>query len=152
MSQMLHRHLARHQRQQLKAKRNTPGFESLVADNMNEIWKDIEGYEGKYQISSLGRVRSLEREVCGTLSCRMIPEKIMSQQSIHGYMAVWLRKQGEHKKAYIHRLVAYAFMGHCVSEQVNHKDKDRGNNHVTNLEWCTVQENIAHRDGADEPF
>lgn len=113
---------------------------------MTEEWRDIEGYKGKYQISSLGRVRSLSREVCTKTVCRTLPEKIMVQHSIHGYMAVWLRKPGEHKKAYVHRLVAYAFMGHCVSEHVNHKNKIRHDNTIENLEWCTVQENIAHRD------
>jgi len=115
---------------------------------MTEEWRDIVGYEGRYQVSNFGNVRSCQREVCGSIGCRILPEKNMSLHSTHGYLAVWLRKPGEHKKAYVHRLVAYAFFGHCVSEQVNHKDKDRSNNHITNLEWCTVQENIAHRDEA----
>lgn len=74
----------------------------------------------------------------------------------NGYQVVWLRKPGIHQKFYVHRLVASHFLKReDHHEQVNHKDKDRLNNTIENLEWCTWEENHKHRDGvvnSDEPF
>jgi hypothetical protein len=74
------------------------------------------------------------------------------------YQVVWLRRPGVHKKFYVHRLVAVAFLDPVDGKDyVNHKDKDRLNNHIDNLEYMTHQENCDHRDGKcppnnDEPF
>ena len=94
----------------------------------NEIWKDIEGYEGKYQVSNLGRVKSI----------RYGKEKILSPSiSNQGYIQVNLCKNGKQKWCLIHRLVALAFIPNPNNlPQINHRDEDKTNNKVENLEWC----------------
>ena len=102
----------------------------------DEIWKDIPGYEGLYKISSLGRVLSLRTGLFRK-----------DVQSGRGYRAVQLSdNNGKKKRHYIHRLVAYAFLGTPPSPtcEVNHKDLDKTNNVVDNLEWCTPEENMHH--------
>lgn len=119
-----------------------------------EIWKTIEGYDGNYQISNWGRVKSVEREFCTPVACQKLPERIMIlAKNNNGYMYVLLRKKHFRKKHYIHRLVAEAFFvkKNPESDQVNHKNKNRTDNHYSNLEWCTQTENCAHRDN-NEPF
>lgn len=98
---------------------------------MEEIWKDIKGYEGLYQISSHGRVKSF-------LRYKKILKPILKTD---GYLCVNLCKPL--KKFSIHRLVAEAFIPNPDNlPQVNHKDEDKTNNHVVNLEWCTQLYNI----------
>lgn len=117
---------------------------------MNEIWKDIEGYEGYYQVSNFGRVKSLER-VCrhplgGT---RKVNEKIMKfdVNKKWGYLRVQLSKHGIDNKYLVHRLVAQAFIDNPNNyEVVNHKDQNPSNNHSQNLEWCTIQYNNTYGD------
>jgi hypothetical protein len=119
-----------------------------------EIWKDIVGWEGKYQISNWGRVKSVSRKVCNAILCRTQPEQIMVlSKNNNGYMYILLRNKQIRKKYYIHRLVAEAFFvkKNPESDQVNHKNKNRTDNHYSNLEWCTQTENCAHRDN-NEPF
>ena len=96
-----------------------------------EIWKDIEGYEGKYQVSNKGRVKSLSYNKTGR-------EDIMKQRkSTNGYLMANLCKNGKHKHCLIHRLVASAFIHNPEGlPEVNHKDEDKTNNNVENLEWC----------------
>ena len=80
------------------------------------------------------------------------------QDNGRGYLQIKLRKPGVYKRFFVHRLVAIHFLDEDESREfVNHMDKNRGNNHVSNLEWCTHQENCAHRDAErqainDEPF
>lgn len=121
-----------------------------------EVWRPIDGFEGRYEISNRGRVRSLAR--CNEkLQHICWPESIM-KQIIHtnGYMVIWLRKPGSKKKFFVHRLVAFAFLEIVDGKDfVNHKDKNRKNNWLENLEFMTHQENCDHRDGkvcSDEPF
>ena len=99
----------------------------------NEVWKDIEGYEGHYQVSNLGRVKSLKRG----------NDKIMSLRRYKGgYLLVNLCKNGEMKTFTIHRLVGQAFLPNPNNlPQINHKDEDKTNNRVENLEWCSVKYN-----------
>ena len=109
-----------------------------------ENWKDIENYEGFYQVSNLGRVRSLERDIYypnGTV--HHLKEKILaSNLDRHGYQYVNLYKNGEGKKMLVHRLVAMAFIPNPENNpQVNHKDENPLNNFVENLEWCTASYN-----------
>lgn len=109
-----------------------------------ENWKDIKGYEGLYQISDLGRVKSLERDVyCQNGIVRHIEEKILaSSLDGGGYPLVHLCKNRKSKTILVHRLVAEAFIPNPENNpQVNHKDENPLNNFVENLEWCTARYN-----------
>ena len=109
---------------------------------MIEEWKDIEGYERLYQVSNLGRVKSLER----TRTIR-IPEKILSLSSIdaYGYNVVCLSKDGVQKSLTIHRLVGSAFIPNPNNYPcINHSDEIKTNNKSNNLEWCSYEENNNH--------
>ena len=106
---------------------------------MKEIWKDVVGYEGLYQVSNLGRVRSLERIARNN---HKIKEKILTPQLINGYLCVHFRKNNSSYTPLIHRLVAQAFLQNPNNlPQVNHKDEDKTNNNVSNLEWCDSKYN-----------
>ena len=108
-------------------------------ENMEEIWKDVEGYDGKYQVSNIGRVKSLwDRGVKR--------EKILSLQNHDaGYLRIVLSKDGIAKLYLVHRLVAEAFIDNPNNyEFVNHKDEDKKNNSVENLEWCTKSYNTIY--------
>ena len=102
-----------------------------------EIWKDIEGFEGYYQVSNMGRVKSLNYHRTGK-------EKILKGcDNGDSYLRVMLYKDGKGKKYRVNRLVAQAFIENPDNlPEVNHKDKVRTNNCVDNLEWCTTQYNI----------
>lgn len=109
---------------------------------MVEIWKDVIGYEGLYRISNLGNVYSNSRRGSGgARTGRILKPKIDGS----GYMFVNLQYKGSRKYMKIHRLVALHFLDNPDNKpQVNHIDFNRTNNIVTNLEWCTVSENIKH--------
>ncbi len=115
---------------------------------MAEVWKDIEGYEGLYQVSNLGRVKSLQRLLNTTrYSNRTCKERVLkplkSKQS--KYYSVSLYKSSKQKVVHIHRLVAISFVPNPKkSKEVNHIDGDISNNKVENLEWCTRSENQLH--------
>lgn len=106
-----------------------------------EIWKDISGYEGLYQVSNLGRVKSLERIDNNN---HPVKEKIIKPyKTIGGYMQVCLWKNGKVKHLQIHRLVAQAFIPNPYNlPECNHKDENPLNNCVENLEWCDHKYNI----------
>lgn len=105
---------------------------------MEEIWKDIKDYEGRYQVSNYGRVRSLNYMRTGEM-------RVMKQQynDRTGYKHIILRHKNSRQKLYlIHRLVAMAFIPNPDGlPQVNHIDEDKTNNCVWNLEWCTAKYN-----------
>lgn len=112
-----------------------------------EEWKDIKGYEGLYQVSNLGRVKSLNRT--STHSKGYIAhykEKILKQSfERNGYARVGLSKYGKTKLYYIHVLVAEAFINNPDNlPEVNHIDEDKTNNCVDNLEWCNHKYNSIH--------
>lgn len=96
---------------------------------MGEVWKDVTGFEGLYQVSDLGRVRR--------------DEKILSPaKSEDDYLQVVLCKNGYMATSFVHRLVAVAFLPNPNDlPVVNHKDENPGNNHASNLEWCTRRYN-----------
>ena len=112
---------------------------------MTEIWLPIEGYENLYEISNLGRVRSLEHTVTNKNgSKRKFPGKILKPlKNTCGYLFVNLCKNGIVRTFLIHRLVAFAFIPNPEGRTcVNHRDENKQNNSVENLEWCTAKENI----------
>ena len=116
---------------------------------MEEIWKDIEGYEGIYQVSNLGRVRSLDRNVpnynaAGYVGTKILRGKILKPHKManNGYMEVHLKRNGQGNHGRIHRLVAEAFIPNPGNlPEINHKDEDKTNNRADNLEWCDGQYN-----------
>lgn len=107
---------------------------------MIEIFKDIEGYEGLYQVSNLGRVKSLKRYVNDRGGIRLLKERILKEvQARSGHLRVKLSKNNISKRYSTHKLVAQAFIPNPDNLPViNHKDEDPTNNCVENLEWCTV--------------
>lgn len=97
---------------------------------MQEIWRDVKGYEGLYQVSNLGRVKSLKKR-----------QLIKAFNNGNGYLKLYLC----HKRYYVHRLVAEAFIENADNKPcVNHKDCNPLNNNADNLEWCTHLENMRY--------
>lgn len=115
-----------------------------------EVWKDIKGYEGCYQVSNLGRIKSLKRKVyAGNNKMRWQNERILSNNKTngHSYKIVSLYKNNIGKNFYIHRLVTEAFLDNKYNyKYINHKDENKGNNCVDNLEFCTAQYNNKYND------
>ena len=124
---------------------------------MEEIWKDIEGYEGIYQVSNLGRVRSLDRivpaacalskgnQVVNYLRKGKILTDYWSGPKSCRYKSVALSKDDKPKNFRVHRLVARAFVQNPNNKpEVNHIDEDKSNNRADNLEWVTRIENERH--------
>lgn len=104
---------------------------------MIEIWKDIDGYEGLYQVSNLGRVKSLYDG-----RHKIFREKILKPQKNKGYLFIGFHKNGQKKQLQIHQLVGKAFVqGWFEGAVINHKDHDPSNNIYTNLEWTTQKDN-----------
>lgn len=107
-----------------------------------EIWKSVEGYKGLYEVSNFGRVRSLDRMVINSDGVKRlwkgeIRKPYKDARENKGYLRVGLHKDGIIKKFAIHRLVAKAFLQNPYNlPQVNHKDENKANNCVSNLEWC----------------
>lgn len=106
---------------------------------MKEIWKDIAGYEGLYQVSNFGDVKSLNYNHTG--SAKILAKK----KHKSGYITVMLCKDGEHKNKSVHILVATAFIENRENSPcVNHIDGDKSNNTACNLEWVTYSQNTRH--------
>lgn len=109
-----------------------------------EIWKPIKGYEGQYEVSSFGRVKSLSRKVPGRNGgLKPIRERILKSCIIRGYENVILCQNGKnHKHGLVHRLVAQAFIPNEDNKpNIDHIDCNTLNNKVENLRWCTQKEN-----------
>ena len=97
-----------------------------------EIWKEVEGYEGLYQVSNLGRVKSKNKT-------------LHPNTNTYGYKHVTLSKDNVQKTVLVHRLVASAFIGNPSGKpQINHKDGNKNNNAESNLEWVTQESNNRH--------
>lgn len=116
---------------------------------MSEVWKPIEGYEGIYEVSSLGRVRSLERTLIDNKGRRHpVPSRILKPKNDRGYCKVFLCDLNKRKECFVHRLVAQAFLPNPNNYPViNHKDENPHNNHVDNIEWCTISYNTRYGTG-----
>lgn len=102
---------------------------------MNERWLPVIGFEAKYEVSDQGHVKSLYST-----------QKLMALHTHWcGYKVIWLRSPGKHKKFFVHRLVAMAFLPNPEKKEiVNHKDGNKANNILSNLEWNTQSENVTH--------
>ena len=114
-----------------------------------EIWRAIKGYEGLYEVSNMGRIKSVERTArCGLNGgCyRTVSEKILKADiSSNGYLLIGLSKGGKVNRYSIHRLVAEAFIPNIDNLPcINHIDENKENNCVENLEWVTYKENNNH--------
>ena len=103
---------------------------------MKEIWKDILGYEGLYQVSNYGRIKSFNYRNTGK-------EKMLSlKPNKNGYIRIGLTKDGKRKMFQVHQLVAQTFLENPNNySQINHKDENKINNNAENLEWCTPKYN-----------
>ena len=123
---------------------------------MEEYWKSIKGYEGIYEVSNLGNVKALSRDIKSCYGCTAHrKEKIMSvQKDKYGYLVVPLTRNGRQKTRKVHRLVASSFIQNPKNLPcINHKDENKANNFVavesdgtvdfekSNLEWCTYKYN-----------
>lgn len=106
---------------------------------MKEIWKPVRNYEGLYEVSNMGRVKSVERmKWCGK-GYYKAPERILKlKKRKDGYLQIKLHKDGAEKVYLVHRLVSEAFIPNPNNlPEVNHKDEDKTNNHIDNLEFCS---------------
>lgn len=110
------------------------------------MWKPVKGYEGRYAISDDGQVRSLGRKYVGKFGDIPMPTRTMVlSDHKDGYKVVWLRNGLTHKKFFIHRLVAMAFIPNPDAKDiVNHIDENKSNNTVRNLEWMSNTENLRY--------
>ena len=109
-----------------------------MMENFNkEQWRDIEGYEGIYQVSDLGRVRSLK---FGRVKV------LRSYKNRYGYLKVFLSKNGKRHNIYVHRLVAYAFIPNSdkTKNEINHINEIKTDNRASNLEWCDRSYNVTY--------
>ena len=108
-----------------------------------EVWRDVKGYEGLYQVSNMGRVKSLGRK---DRFGRVIKERILEPAVTHnGYLRVGLHVDGKRKMLRVHRLVCEAFHENPDNKsEVNHVNEDKTDNRACNLEWSTRTENCNH--------
>lgn len=117
---------------------------------MEEIWRDIPGYEGYYQVSNMGRVRSLDRWVQNKdprgSYLRKFPGKILKPfPDENGYQYVSLAKEGKTRRGCVHILVLRTFIGERpLNYDCNHRNGKKGDNRLENLEYCTKSENLLH--------
>lgn len=111
---------------------------------MEEVWKDVEGFKGYYQVSNLGNVRSLTRKVNTFNGMRTTKGKVLKPlKTKNNYLRIDLRKNRKHKYILLHRLVALTFIPNPHNYPViNHIDGNKFNNNINNLEWCTQSHNI----------
>jgi hypothetical protein len=115
---------------------------------MKEEWRDIPEYEGFYQASNYGRIKSLSRYVVSGKSRRFIEGRIRKQRKdLKGYLSLSLHKNKKEKSFKVHRIVLTVFdRPPKEGEEGNHKDGNKSNNYLENIEWVTHKQNCEHRD------
>lgn len=116
-------------------------------NTVKEIWKDIDGFEGRYQVSNFGNIKSVDKYIITRKAYNQRRNGILRklQVSKNNYIFISLKKEGKQYNKYIHRLVAQAFIHNPENKcEINHIDCDKSNNHVSNLEWVTSSENKKH--------
>lgn len=116
---------------------------------MEEIWKDIPSYEGYYQVSNLGRFRSLPRAIrYKSNGTRNYPgRQLLTETTKDNYQRITLMKEGVKVRYQAHRLIALTFIPNPENKPfINHIDGNKSNNVIQNLEWCTSSENMIHAD------
>lgn len=113
-----------------------------------EIWKDVIGYEGLYQISSLGNIKTYDKKVWNVSANKfsIFKSKVLKQKTtFSGYKRIGLVKNKKQKFYFIHRILAFAFIENTFNKPfINHIDGIKTNNTISNLEWCTQSENEKH--------
>ena len=120
----------------------------LKNEYMEEIWKDVKGYEELYQVSNYGQIRSVDRTVGYRYKGkqRIYKGRMLKQVVRNGYLSVSLSKENKLKQKNIHRLVAEAFLPNPFNLPViNHIDENKKNNMVSNLEWCSCAYNTNYK-------
>lgn len=113
---------------------------------MKEEWKNIPSME-YYQVSNLGRIRSVEHYIKSNFhNCKLVKRKGRILKQYKGvYYSITINDKGKTRQKLVHRLVAEAFIPNIENKPcINHKDGNKLNNNVNNLEWCTIQENTKH--------
>lgn len=125
---------------------------------MEEIWKPINGYEGLYEVSNMGRVKSLPKTVEQYYGYKITNERMLKQSPDRkGYMMAWLYKNKKRKTMKVYRLVANAFIPNPESKpQIDHINAINTDNRACNLRWCTGKENfhnpISYRRNSESKF
>lgn len=119
---------------------------------MIEIWKDVKGYEGLYECSNLGKVRSFDREIIYNNGIKHIHKgkELKGIVNKNGYVHITLVKDGIKKQFLLHRIIAITFLPNPNNLPcVNHKSEDKQDNKVSNLEWCTHKYNLEYSNCMD---
>lgn len=112
----------------------------------SEVWRDIPFFEGYYQCSNTGKVKSLRREVIHPKGNYFTTERVLkATKTKNGYMIVTLSVRGWNRSTYIHKIIATVFLGNpSGAREINHKNGDKTDNNVHNLEWCSHSANMIH--------
>lgn len=127
--------------------------DGVVSATESEIWRPVQGYEGTYQVSDQGRVRSLDRTIStdgrwGKMKRELHGGILRHLKHTGGYLRVTLWHNGAFKNHYVHKLVLEAFVGPRPNgKQVAHNDGDKANNRLSNLRWASPSENQLDREG-----
>jgi len=125
---------------------NISSSDSMKNSSASEEWKPVVGFEGLYEVSNYGRVKSLNRIITQKNGIkREVPEKMLTQSDAGGYLQVCLSKEGKSRSYGVHVLVGRAFVkGYDPDKayEINHKDENKKNNRWDNLEWCDRKYNL----------